>query len=238
MNRERSASTSKQAGALGRLRERDRRPGEALRLRDEEGPQHDAAEARLLQLGDDVGDAVLAGVQVEHQLPLGEAGDAGEERRAVVRVVDRTEDGRRRHGRAGHEDVQVSDPHRGPIAQSAPRRVDHGRLGVDARVPQAARKQVLAEAAVAACEVEHLVTRPERGAERRDQLGAVLEVRPRVRVLGVRPRRRLARVLVVLRRHSRASVSGCLRTKRAMPRGARASGVEEALVDHAAPSRA
>ena len=42
------------AGALGRLRERDRRPGEALRLRDEERPQHDAGEARRPQLGDDV----------------------------------------------------------------------------------------------------------------------------------------------------------------------------------------
>src|SRR4029078_6942718 len=92
------------------------------------------------------------------------------------------------------------------------------RLGDERRVRERESEQMLPEATVATGEVEHLVSRAQRSTERRDQLGAVVEVGARVRVVGVRPVLVLARVLVFLGRHSRASVSGCLRTKRAMLR--------------------
>src|SRR4029079_2359834 len=139
----------------------DRRPREALRLRDEEGAQYDEAEARLLELGNDLASRVLARVQVEDELPLREAGHASEERRTVVRVVDRAKDRRRRDGRLRHERVEVADPDRRAVAEPPTGRIDHRRLGVDPRVREAAREQVLPEAAVAAGEVEHFVSLPQ-----------------------------------------------------------------------------
>ena len=73
----------------------------------------------------------------------------------------------------------------------------------------------------ATSEIEHVVPARQRAAERRDQFGAVVEVGGGVRVRGVRPARGLLRVLAGLRllgAHRRPRASGCLRTKRAMPR--------------------
>ena len=141
-----------------------------------------------------------------------------EERAPVPRVVDRAEDGRRRDRLRRHVLVQVAEVDLGSAAEPASRRVDHLGGGVDAAVAKAAREQRVAEAAVAAGEVEHLVSGPERRPNRRDQLGAVREIGADVRVGAVRPVLRLARVLVAKVTHKARSRSGCLRTKRAIPR--------------------
>ena len=206
---------------LGGLQQADRGARQPAGLRDEERPQLDAHEARAEELGHDVVHPVLARVEVEHELALREPRHPCEERATVARVVDRPEDrgGRDRPGRL--VEVQVALCDRGRVAEPAPRGLDHRRLCVDSGVAQSALEEERPEPAVAAGEVEHLVARVERDAERRDQLGAVREVGPRVRVLGIRPIGGLARVLVGLapgRAHSRASVSGCSRTKRAMLR--------------------
>ena len=208
-------------GPLGGLQQADRGARQPAGLRDEERPQLDAREARAEELGHDVVHPVLARVEVEHELALREPRHPCEERATVARVVDRPEDrgGRDRPGRL--VEVQVALCDRGRVAEPAPRGLDHRRLCVDSGVAQSALEEERPEPAVAAGEVEHLVARVERDAERRDQLGAVREVGPRVRVLGIRPIGGLARVLVGLapgRAHSRASVSGCSRTKRAMLR--------------------
>ena len=57
---------------------------------------------------------VLARVEVEDELPLGVAGNPAEERGAVVGVVDRAEDRRRRDRRGGRVVVQVALLDRGP----------------------------------------------------------------------------------------------------------------------------
>ncbi len=208
-------------GPLGGLQQADRGAREPTGLRDEERPQLDAREARAEELRHDVVHPVLARVEVEHELALREPRHPREERATVARVVDRPEDrgGRDRPGRL--VEVQVALCDRGRVAEPPPRGLDHRRLCVDSGVAQSALEEERPEPAVAAGEVEHLVARVERDAERRDQLGAVREVGARVRVLGIRPIGGLARVLVGLapgRAHSRASVSGCSRTKRAMLR--------------------
>ena len=68
-------------------------------LREEERVQLDVREARRLQVGDDVLDAVLPRVEVEDELPLRVAGDVAEERAAVARVVDGAKAGRAGDGR-------------------------------------------------------------------------------------------------------------------------------------------
>ena len=78
--------------------------------------------------------------------------------------------------------------------------------------------QRLAEAAVAAREVEHLVARLEVRPERHDQLSAMRQVCRDIGVGALRPVGRLARVLAALVRHNASRRSGCLRTNRAIPR--------------------
>ena len=85
-------------------------------------------------------------------------------------------------------------------------------------VPEPARDQRLAEAAIAAGEIEHLVAGFEVRPERHDQIGAMREVRRDIGIGALRPIGRLARVLAALVRHSASKRSGCLRTNRAIPR--------------------
>ncbi len=158
---------------------------------------------------------VQARVQVEDEL-LRERRDVPEERAPVPRVVDRAEDGRRGDGRGRDVLVQVACFDDGAIAESALRRLDHLRGRVDSAVAKAARDQQRPEASVPAGEVEHLIPRHELGPEADDELGTMREIGCRVSVRALRPVLRLPRVLVVLHRASRRS--GCLRTKRAIPR--------------------
>ena len=173
-------------------------------------------EAGCAQVVEHVVEPVLARVQVEDELLLGEGCDVLEERAPVARVVDRAEDRRRGDGRRRDVVVQVAELDRSAIAESclAASTISGGR--VDSAVAKATREQQLSEAAVAAGEVEYLVARHELGPSADDEIGAVREV--------ASPRRRRrapsspppARVLVVL--HSASRRSGCLRTKRAIPR--------------------
>ena len=102
------------------------------------------------------------------------------------------------------------------VAEPAPGRLDHRLARVDAAVVHAEPEQVLAEAAVAAREVEDDVARREPRPERDDELGAVSEVGVRVRVGRLGPALRL-RVVLLRAAHSARSRSGCLRTKRRIP---------------------
>src|SRR5262249_30326126 len=103
------------------------------------------------------------------------------------------------------------------VAERAPGDLDHARAPVDAAVVDPERDQMTAEPAVAAGEVEHLVT----GGE----LRAVLDHEPRAaRVVplgvGVVEAAVLLRDRVVLRddvAHRAFSRSGCLRTNRTTP---------------------
>ena len=141
--------------------------------------------------------------------------------RTVVGVVDRAEDRRRRDRLVRSERIEIPERHRRRRRRgaAAPRRPS--RAPSRHRIPQAACEKVSAEAAVPARQVEYLVAVPQPDAERGDELGPVGEVGVAVGVLGIRPARRLARVLLRLRvvlGHSRATVSGCRRTNRAMLR--------------------
>ena len=82
--------------ALERLQRAGRERGQPSRLRDEERPQLDAPEARGPEIRRHVLHAELPWVEVEDELLLREARDAREERGAVLGVVDRAEDRRRR----------------------------------------------------------------------------------------------------------------------------------------------
>ena len=199
MKRKRSASSRER----GRLEARSRaaqRPRQRDALRDEERAERHGAEAGRGELGADRRERELARVQVEHELALREAGDAAEERRAVVRVVERAEDrgrsdrlrpartcsGRRRRRRSRAPGLQRPSP--------ASRR----------RRGSAARKE-RREPAVAAGEVEDRVALgPERRPEARARAGAVREVAAGVGVLLLRPARRLARVLLRRPHHARS----------------------------------
>ncbi len=217
MKRKRRASRASGPRALERGREGCDRPRQRHRLRDEERAELDAAEACRAQVVEHVVERVLPRVQVEHELPLRVPGRVSEERPAVARVVDRSEDGRRGH-RAGREVVvQVADLDRCAVAEPPSRLVRHLRRRVDAAVAEAPLEQEVAEAAVAAGEVEHLVARLEPGAESDDQVRAVGEVGASVGVRTVGPRIGLPRVLLALA-HNASSRSGCLRTNRAIPR--------------------
>ncbi len=204
--------------AFERLRRRQHRAGQRHRLRNEERLHHDGAEARGMEVGDHIVDAVLAWVEIEDELALRERAHVLEEPAAVPRVVDRAEDGRRRDRMRRHVVVEVAEIDIGSSAESPARRVDHLRGGVDTPVGQAASDESVPEPAVAAGEVEHDIAGHQARAERGDQLGSVLEVGRDVGVGALRPVRRLACVLPALVGHSARSRSGCLRTKRAMPR--------------------
>ena len=187
-------------------------------LGDEERAQLDRREPCGAQVGEHVVDAVLPWVQVEHELRGRVLVRVGEEGAAVARVVDRAED-RRRGDRARRDVVvEVALVDGSGFTESRARRADHLRGRVDPAIAEAAREQRLTQAAVPAGEVEHLVAGREGRPERDDQVGAMGEVRRDVRVGALRPVRRLARVLTALVAHSARSRSGCLRTKRAIPR--------------------
>ena len=222
MNRARNASRARGPVRSAAFSRPTARPGSRRVCGTKNGRSSTRTKPAAEELGHDVVHPVLARVEVEHELALREPRHPCEERATVARVVDRPEDRGRRDRPGGLVEVQVvALCDRGRVAEPTPRGLDHRRLCVDSGVAQSTLEEERPEPAVAAGEVEHLVARVERDAERRDQLGAVREVGPRVRVLGIRPIGGLARVLVGLapgRAHSRASVSGCSRTKRAMLR--------------------
>ena len=212
---------SERPRALEAFQQRDADARQTPCLRHEERAQDDPREAGLAQLREDLADCVLPRIEVEHELPLGEACNAGEERRPVVGVVDGAEQGRRRDRLRWRVGVEVALLDHRPGAEARARGLHHRRLGVDAAVAQPAREQMLAEAPVATREIEHLVARVELDSERGDQVGPVVQIRAAVGVLRVRPSGGLAGVLtgfLGVVAHRRASVSGCLRTKRPMLR--------------------
>ena len=141
-----------------------------------------------------------------------------EERNAVARVVDRAEHRRRGHALGRRVVVEVALGDDRPVAEPTTCRIDHLRCRVDAPVPKPASDKGLPQAAVTAGEIQHLVAGRERSPERDDQLRSVVEVGADVRIGLLRPVPGPTSVLVVLRRHSASSRSGCLRTKRAIPR--------------------
>ena len=204
--------------ALERLRGCEDRPWQRHGLRDEERSQLDRREAGCPEILDDVVDAVLPRVEVEDHLLVRVLSRAAEEHRAITRVVDGAEDGRRRDRARRLVVVEVADVDFGAAGESHARGLHHLLREVDASVAEPAREQRLSQPAVAAREIEHLVPRFQPRSERRDQRGAMGEIRGDVRVRVFRPVRRLPRVLVLLRAHSASRRSGCLRTKRAIPR--------------------
>src|SRR5262249_23227099 len=143
------------------------------------------------QVGAHVREPELTGVQVEDDLLLRVCGDVPEEGGAVAGVVEGAEAGRRGNRAGRRELVQVSECDLGSPVEAGARRLAHRRAGVYARVREPAREQMLAETAVAARQVDHAVARLEPGAELDDQPRPMLEVRARIRVLALRPARRL-----------------------------------------------
>src|SRR5207302_8011582 len=140
--------------ALGGFEEPRGRCGEGTRLRDEEGPQVEAVEARGAEIRLHAVEWVLARVEVEDELSLGEPTDSAEEFEAVAGVVNGAETGRRgdRTGRAVL--VQVAG-HRLRAAGQAPVGRRHHLLAeIDAEVAQSVREERLCEPGVAAGEVE------------------------------------------------------------------------------------
>src|SRR5205814_557151 len=107
------------------------RPGQGTRLGHEERAHVEPVEACRLQVWPDVGEPELPGVEVEHELHLGVAGDALEQRSQVPRVVDRTEYCRRLHGFRWLVVVQVCEHELAAASQSGR---DHLFAGVDADV--------------------------------------------------------------------------------------------------------
>src|SRR5262249_33230273 len=149
-------------------------------LRDEERSQLHAWQARRVEIRDDCGELVLARVQVEDELLLGETGHVAEERAAVTRVVDGAKEGRRRDRLRRRVRVQVAELDRRTSAEASPRLVHHLGGRVDSAIAEATSEQPLAEASVAAGKVEHLVSRLEPRPELDDEIGTMVEVGVRV----------------------------------------------------------
>ncbi len=74
-------SAGERAGSLGGAQPRGEHAGHAVPLREEKRAHRDALEPRSVQIGNDVLDAVLPGVEIEDELSLGVAGDVLEEAR-------------------------------------------------------------------------------------------------------------------------------------------------------------
>ncbi len=154
---------------------------------------------------------------------------------AIARVVDSPK-ARRAGDRGGRPKVvEVGERDLGAVTDAAPRGIDHGLGKVDADVAEPAGEQRLRKTRVAAGEIEHGVTRLELRPERRDQLGPVLEVARRVGVCLLGPP--LGLRIVLLGAHQALRRSGCLRTKRRMPRQCQSVRLVKKLLSVAASQR-
>ena len=184
-------------------------------LRDEERARRERVEAGSCELRAQLLDPVPPGRDVEDELLLGEAGDVAEEREAIVDEMERAEDRRRRDGLRRRVGRQVAELERSAIAVAAARHVEHRLARVDSAVADATGGERRHRRAVGARQIEDRVAPLERRPERDDDLGAAAEIALRVAVLVLGE---ALGELVVLGAHSARSRSGCLRTKRRIPR--------------------
>ena len=218
MKRNRSASRASGPERSSAFAAADTSARERNRLRHEERAKEHLTEAGGPQVGRHVVGPVLAGVQIEDQLLLREARDMTEEGSPVARVIDRAEDSRRGNRTRRDVLVEVADLDRSAVAESPPGLRDHLGRRVDTAVAEAPRDEQLAETGVPACEVEHLVAWLETRPERRDEIRPMREIGRCIGVRLLRPVAGLPGVLVALGAHRARRRSGCLRTKRAIPR--------------------
>ncbi len=215
-------------GALRCSKTKPQRPRKSVGLRNEERSNGEPVEARGAQVGANLREPVLARVQVEDELRLGVAGDPREQRAPVPGVVDRPEDRRRLHRLLRLEVVQIRLH---DVTAASTCGGDHLRARVDAEV--AILRQEVAEAAVAAREIDDGIARPQ-------ALGRVSETRRRAaqdrswsrrtpRHSSCRRRRRTCPTTRSSREQSLGMLAEEARHRARVPE--RVPG-EEALVDH------